>query len=99
MLIDPLRNTRRWQPKVTTLQVLLCPMTPIQRTVLNRLSDVLGQDLCCPFQVCYRPSYFEDSIVRAGAEPLLLHGAFEQPFAVTGEFAVRANLAGAHLRV
>ena len=37
--------------------------------------------------------------MSAGTETLLLHGTFQQAFAITGEFAVRSNLAGSHLRI
>lgn len=37
--------------------------------------------------------------MRAGTQALLLHGALQHVFALTGELAVGADLAGTHLRV
>jgi hypothetical protein len=42
---------------------------------------------------------FQDAVVGAGAEALLGHGAFEQAFAIGGERAGDADVAGGHLGV
>jgi len=39
-------------------------------------------------------AWIQDAVVGAGAEALLLHGAFEQAFAVAGELAVGSKLTG-----
>lgn len=50
-------------------------------------------------QVGYGSRDLEDAVVGACGEALLLHGALEEAFGVGAEFAVLANLAGAHLCV
>jgi len=52
---------------------LLCPESSIQRSVLDRLGNVLGFDRFSSFQVGNSSGYFENSIVGAGSQPLLGH--------------------------
>ena len=42
---------------------------------------------------------FKNAVVCASTQTLLLHRSFKQALAVAGEFAIRANLAGAHLGI
>jgi hypothetical protein len=46
-----------------------------------------------------RAGYFQDAVVGAVAHSLLCHGALEQAFAIGGEFAEGADVAGRHLRI
>ena len=57
-------------------------------------AEVLGA-----FKVGDGAGHFEDAVVGAGGEALLLHGALEQALGVGAQLAVGADLAGGHLRV
>ena len=50
-------------------------------------------------EVGYGASDFQDSVVGARGESLLLHGALEETFGVRAEFTVGADLASGHLGV
>jgi hypothetical protein len=60
---------------------------------------VFGLEVGGVFQVGHGAGDFQDPVVGAGAQALLSHGAFQQAFAVGGEFAVGADVAGGHLGV
>ncbi len=77
----------------------LRPIGAIQTAVLNRFRDVFGLEIHRIFQIGDGAGDFENAVVSAGAQALLRHGAFEQAFAVGGEFAEAANVAGVHLGV
>ena len=66
---------------------------------MDGFGDVFGFDGGGVFDVGDGAGDFEDAVVGAGAEALLGHGAFEQAFAVGGEFAEGADVARVHLRV
>ena len=77
----------------------LGPVTAIQGAVLDGFGDVGDGNGGGGGQVGDGAGYFEDAVVGAGAEALLLHGAFEEAFGVGGEFAEGADLLGGHLGV
>jgi len=60
---------------------------------------VLDSNVFSGFEVGDGAGDFEDAVVGAGAEALLLHGFFEDALGVAGELAVEADLLGAHLGV
>src|SRR5262249_4084398 len=64
-----------------------CPVSPIQRPVLDRLSDVLAFDLLGCVKVGDGAGQFQDAIMGAGAETLLLHGALQHALAVGSQLA------------
>ena len=61
---------------------------------MDGFGDVFGVEVRGVFDVGDGAGDFEDAVVGAGAESLLGHGAFEQAFAVGGEFAESADVAG-----
>ena len=75
------------------------PVGAVQAAVLDGFRDVLGLEIRRIFQIGDGAGDFQDAVVGAGAQALLGHGAFEQAFAVGGEFAEGADVAGRHLRV
>src|SRR6185369_3529453 len=78
---------------------ILNPVRPIQRPVLYRLGNVLALNLWAAFHIRNRPRDFQDPVMRAGAESLLLHRAFQHALTVSTQIAIGADLARAHLRV
>ena len=60
----------------------LHPIRAVQSPVLNRLSNMLALDLRIAFEVRDRSRDFQNTIMRPRAQALLLHGAFQQTFAV-----------------
>src|SRR5208282_2134790 len=77
----------------------LSPIRAVQTTVLNRLRDVLRLKIGRAFQIRDGAGYLQDTVVGAGAQALLGHGAFKQALTVGRKFAVGANVAGVHLGV
>uniref|UniRef100_E6PYE0 Uncharacterized protein n=1 Tax=mine drainage metagenome TaxID=410659 RepID=E6PYE0_9ZZZZ len=77
----------------------LCPVAAVERAVLDGFSEVTDGEGFGAFEVGDGAGDLENAVVGAGAEALLLHGAFEQPLGVCAEVAVGANLAGSHLGV
>ena len=75
------------------------PKCPVQGSILDRFGDVLGLNSLLAFEIGNGPPHLEDSVVGAGGEPLLRHRAFEQAFAISRQFAERANLSRCHLRI
>src|SRR5580658_4547667 len=75
------------------------PVRAVKTAILYRFGNVFRLEARGVFEVGDGAGYFQDAVVGAGAEALLGHGAFEQAFAVSGEFAVDADVAGVHLRV
>ncbi len=75
------------------------PVAAVEGAVLDGLGEVGDGKMFRAFQVGDGAGNFEDAVVGAGGEALLLHGAFEQAFGVGAEFAVGADLAGGHLGV
>ena len=73
---------------------VLRPVSAVQGPVLNGFGDMLGFDLRRLFDVSNRARDFQDSVMSAGAESLLSHGAFEQALTVGGKLAEGANVAG-----
>src|SRR5262249_38134559 len=71
----------------------------IQRPVLYRLRNVLGLDVLVAFHVRDGARHLQDPVMRPGAQPLLLHGAFQHALAVAAQVAIGADLARTHLRV
>jgi hypothetical protein len=90
---DSLRNIPR------SSSLLSRPVRAIKAAVLNRLRDVLRLQVRRIVKVSDGSGYFQDAVVGARAQALLGHGAFEEAFAVGGEFAVGADVAGGHLGV
>ena len=77
----------------------LGPVRSIQSSVLNRLGDMLALHLKIVFQISNRSSHLQDAIMRAGAQALLLHGAFQHAFAIGIKFTVGPDLARSHLGI
>jgi hypothetical protein len=75
------------------------PVTAIQGAVLDGFSKVLDGDVRGAFQVGNSAGDFQDAVMSAGGEPLLLHGALQQALGVGGKLAESANLLGGHLRI
>ena len=75
------------------------PVAAVQSAVLDGFGDVLDGDIRFGGEVGDGAGDFEDAVVGAGAEALLLHGALEQAFGVGGELAEGANLLSVHLGV
>src|SRR5208282_1893628 len=75
------------------------PERAVQCSILDRLGYVLRLELRNRVKVCDGAGDFQDAVVGAGAEALMGHGAFQQAFAIGGEFAEFANELGRHLRV
>src|SRR6202034_1123617 len=75
------------------------PVRAIEAAVLDRFRDVLGLEVWSVFEVRDGTGYFQDAVVGPGAEPLLSHGALEEAFAVSGQFAEGADVARGHLGV
>jgi len=92
-----MNKPRRGERAVT--RSLLRPVCPVQAAILDRFRNVLGLQVGSVFEICHRAGYFQDAVVGTGAQALLGHGAFQQAFAVGGEFAVRADVAGRHLGI
>src|SRR6266403_5688775 len=76
-----------------------CPECPVQGPVLYRLRNVFGFHGHCSFEVGNCSSDFQDAVVGTGSESLLVHGAFQQAFAIRREFAESSDVARAHLCV
>ena len=76
------------------MSISLGPIRAVKRTVLDSFGDVFGLDLGSVFDVGDGAGDFEDAVVGTGTEALLGHGAFEQAFAVGGEVAESADVAG-----
>jgi len=75
------------------------PIGSIQRSILYGLSDMLALDLRRSLQVGDGSCDFQNTIVCAGTESLLLHGSFQHALAIGTQIAIGANLPGAHLSV
>lgn len=78
----------------TALREVLRPVGAVERAVLNSFGDVFGLNEGSVFDIGDRAGDFQDAVVRAGAQPLLGHGPFQQSFAVTGKLAEGADVAG-----
>src|SRR5260370_30812850 len=76
-----------------------CPVRPVQRSILNRLGDVLGFKLRNTVKVGNRTRHLQDAVMSARTESLLRHGAFQQTLAIGREFAEFANQLRRHLGV
>ena len=79
--------------------VVLGPVAAVEGAVLDGFGDVGDGDGGGGFEVGDGAGDFEDAVVGAGAEALLLHGALEEAFGVGGELAEGADLLGRHLGV
>ena len=77
----------------------LSPVAPVGRSVLDCFSDVLGLNFRRSIEIGNGARDFKNAVVCASTQTLLLHRAFKQALAVAGEFAIRANLASAHLGI
>lgn len=77
----------------------LTPELPVQRAVLDRLGDVLRQELIGSRQIGDGAGDFQELVVGAGGDVELLHGLMEQRVRLGGHGAGRADLAVAQLRV
>ncbi len=75
------------------------PVAAVEGPVLDGFGEVGDGEVLGAFEIGDGAGDFEDAIVGAGGEALLLHGALEQPLGVGAELAVGANLARGHLRV
>src|SRR6266481_445945 len=79
--------------------IQLRPVCSIQRSILNGFGNVLAFDLGIAFHVGDGARDLQNTVMRASAQALLLHGALQHALAVTSQVAVRPNLARTHLRV
>ena len=77
---------------IPSLRLPSRPKCPVQRPVLNSFGDVLRFNLRRTLEVGNRARDFQDAVVGAGGETLLVHGAFEQPFAIGRKLAKSANV-------
>jgi hypothetical protein len=59
---------------------------------LNRFGNVFALHPWIAFQIGNRSGYLQDSIMGAGAQALLLHGSFQQAFAIGIQFAISSDL-------
>src|SRR5215470_3634604 len=75
------------------------PVRPIQRPVLDGFRDVFALKVGIPFQIGNGAGDFQDAVVGAGAQALLLHGSLQQALAVGVQLTVCSDLARAHLGV
>jgi hypothetical protein len=75
------------------------PIAPIQRPILDGLGEVGHGQVFDAFKIGDGAGDFEDAIMGAGGESLLLHGALEQMLGIGAQLAIGANLTGGHLRV
>jgi hypothetical protein len=75
------------------------PKRPIQRSVLNLLSNVPRFKLRNSVQVGDRACDFQDAVMGARAEPLLRHGAFQQALTIGGKLTGFTNGLRRHLCV
>ena len=66
---------------------------------MDGFCEVGDGEVFCAFEVGDGAGDFEDAIVGARGETLLLHGTLEKALGIGAELAVGANLAGSHLRV
>src|ERR1041385_4459495 len=96
-LKSPRSGSTVWQPNNSWDRS--SPVRTIQRAVLDGFGDVLALYLGGAFQVCNRARYFQDAVVSACAESLLVDGALQHPLAVGRELAVSTDLRRGHLRV
>jgi hypothetical protein len=81
------------------VQQYLCPVAAVERAVLDGFGQMGDGQVLGAFEVGDGAGHFEDAIVRARGEALLLHGALQQALGIGAQFAVGANLARGHLRV
>jgi hypothetical protein len=75
------------------------PVAAVEGAILNGFREVGDGERCGAFEICDGARNFENAVVSACGQPLLLHGALEETFGIGAEFAMCANLAGGHLRV
>src|SRR5271157_4212790 len=75
------------------------PVAAVEGPILDGLGEVGYGEVLDAFEVGDGTRDFEDAVVGAGGESLLLHGALEEALGVGAQLAVGANLAGGHLRV
>ena len=75
------------------------PIAAIECAVLDGLGEVGDGEVFDAFEICDRPGNFQDAIMGASGEALLLHGSFKQTLGIRTEFTVCANLPGCHLRI
>jgi hypothetical protein len=66
---------------------------------LDGLGDVGNGQVRPVIKIGDGASYLKDTIVGAGGQPLLLHGALEKLLGVGSELAKGPDLAGTHLRI
>src|ERR1035438_6866274 len=78
---------------------LSSPIAAVQSAVLNGLGQVSHGQMLGALQIRDGPRNFEDAVVGAGGQALLLHGPLQQALGIGAQFAVGANLARSHLRV
>ena len=75
------------------------PIRSVEAAVLDGFGDMFRRQMGCIFQIRNGASDFENPIVRAGAETLLRHGAFQQAFAIGREIAETPDMSRAHLGI
>lgn len=90
--------TRNSRCEARRPQILL-PIAAVEGAVLNGFSQMGDSEVFGAFQVGDGARHFEDAVMGARGETLLLHGAFEKALGIGAEFAMGSNLAGCHLRV
>src|SRR5208337_2077934 len=75
------------------------PIAAVEGAVLDGLSQVSDREMLDAFQIRDGPGDFENAVVGARGQSLLLHGALQQALGVFAQFAIGTNLAGGHLGV
>ena len=58
------------------------PVTAIQSAVLDGFGEMRHREVLCAFEIGDGARHFEDAVVGARRESLLLHGAFQQALGV-----------------
>ena len=74
------------------------PVVAVEAAVLNGFGEVLGEDLVAAVEIGDGAGYFEDAVVRPGAQAHAADGHFEGSLAGVIEGAELAQLGGGGLR-
>lgn len=83
----------------TALSFLSSPQLPIQRSILNRLVEVILANHLAPSQVRERPRDLEDPVVGSRTEVELVHGLLQQSIAMRIQLAVFSHELGWHVGI
>ena len=94
-----LRNLARNFPHEGRRLLILRPVAAVEGTVLDGFGQMGDGQVLGALEIRDGAGHFEDAVMGARGEALLLHGALKQAFGVGAEFAMGTNLARGHLRV